>query len=440
MKLSQYKEKKKNKKIIIVFVAIIFLIGGVAIGITFANFKTQKSFKVIEGNFIYEGKGDIIFAFYKDNKQVNEIPKEEEFYDFEKGICTNNATVVWNSKIKKALISDLTTTGTKCDLYFVKNQSKEYFGNLQKSKPTELVYDGTSDNNLRFIGANPNNYVAFNNETWRIIGVMNNIEDEENEILKSHIKIIRDSIGEYSWDSTSGTYPNGINEWSTSAISKVLNENFYQKKAGGTCYSGENKYVKECPKWESIGLNDDARAMVSKIKWNTGTTPVDIYLNQDLGTPTYMYEMERSDNDGHLCDSSASNCSSVRERTTNWTGYVGLMYPSDYGFATSGGGETKRQKCLTTGMYKWYSGTNQTNCAKNSWLYGNSSWTITPSPHDQYDNHVFYIYDSGLVNGSASASSPYAIRPVVYLNSNIKIEEDESEDYGSSTNPFRLVV
>ena len=40
-----------------------------------------------------------------------------------------------------------------------------------------LAYDGTADNNLRYVGANPCNYVSFNNELWRIIGVMNNIDD-----------------------------------------------------------------------------------------------------------------------------------------------------------------------------------------------------------------------------------------------------------------------
>ena len=40
-----------------------------------------------------------------------------------------------------------------------------------------LAYDGTSDNNLRYVGANPCNYVKIDNEICRIIGVMNNIDD-----------------------------------------------------------------------------------------------------------------------------------------------------------------------------------------------------------------------------------------------------------------------
>ena len=39
-------------------------------------------------------------------------------------------------------------------------------------KSNELVYDETKDNNLRYIGVNPNNYVSFNDELWRIIGAV----------------------------------------------------------------------------------------------------------------------------------------------------------------------------------------------------------------------------------------------------------------------------
>ena len=89
--------------------------------------------------------------------------------------------------------------------------------NKLKSKgSTELEYDETVDNNLRYVGANPNNYVYFNCSTtnpsemsdstcekWRIIGLFNNIEDS-NGNETSRVKIVRSqSLGEYSWDTSS---------------------------------------------------------------------------------------------------------------------------------------------------------------------------------------------------------------------------------------------
>jgi len=56
----------------------------------------------------------------------------------------------------------------------------KYITNLAKTDTTNLAYDDTADKNLRYIGSNPNNYVEFNGELWRIIGVMNNAIIEAN--------------------------------------------------------------------------------------------------------------------------------------------------------------------------------------------------------------------------------------------------------------------
>jgi len=76
------------------------------------------------------------------------------------------------------------------------------------STSEEIVDDETVDHNLRYIGANPNNYVRFNGELWRIIGVMNNMKTNESDAGESRIKLIRaESIGNYSWDTTAEETP-----------------------------------------------------------------------------------------------------------------------------------------------------------------------------------------------------------------------------------------
>ncbi len=386
----------------------------------------------------------ILYTFYEDNQKVNEILSDG--YVFDRSDCNNGVKLKWHEGLKQAEIIGSITSKTKCNLYFIKNPSKQYFENLQKDRPTELAYDGTKDNNLRFIGSDPYNYVEFNNETWRIIGVMNNIEDSEGNV-GSHLKIIKASIGQIGWDSSQGTVNdyNGVNEWSTSAVAKVLNENFYKKEAGGTCYNGNN-YTSgiNCPNWESIGLNDEARAMVSKVKWNTGTVPVNYTENRDLISPRYMYEMERSENTGKECSNLDKKCNDLIERKTNWLGYVGLSYPSDYSYATNGGSEEQRQTCLTTSINYWSSEPNKTNCVLNSWLYGwiniesVNLWTMTPAPHSVNAYSVFSMRYNGIIISDVTYKANKVL-PVVYLNTNIKIEEDNSENYGSKDNPFRLI-
>ncbi len=417
MKLSQYKEKKNNKKLAFVIVAIIFLIGGIILDKTFASFKENKSFKVMEGNFIYEGSGDIIFAFYHGKESLTKMPGKENDDNliFDKGECDKGASIQWSDELWAPTVMNLQESKTTCKLYFKKiydpicnsagdNSGACYLAKKGENDKINLIYDNTKDNNIRFVGATPDNYVKFNNETWRIIGVMDNIEDESGSI-GSHIKIIRDSIGDYSFDSS------GTNEWSKADIEVVLNDNFYNKKAGGTCYGYSG--AKTCPKWEIIGLNDEARSMVSKVKWNTGTAPT-----ASITTPQYMYEMEK---------------------TTNWPDYVGLIYTSDYGYATSGQNEEKRLECLTTNMRLWGSSPYNENCAQNSWLYGDyTKFTMTPYPRSS--NVVFCVFAIGYISNDIGVVNELSIRPVVYLNSNVKIEEDTSENYGSKDNPYRLSV
>ena len=112
-------------------------------------------------------------------------------------------------------------------------------------KTNELVYDETTDNNLRYIGADPNNYVWFNDELWRIIGVMNNIDDGTGN-KETRLKIIRsESIGNYSWDNKgigtgSSTSSNASNDWSDSVLQIVLNSGAYWNRTSGECPYGSN--------------------------------------------------------------------------------------------------------------------------------------------------------------------------------------------------------
>ena len=98
-----------------------------------------------------------------------------------------------------------------------------------------LKIDNTKDQNIRYYGSNPNNYVSFNNELWRIIGVFGN-----------NVKLIRsESLGNLSWDSSESTINSGwgVNEWSQSDLKNYLNTMYY----GGTsvtCYNGQSNKTK----------------------------------------------------------------------------------------------------------------------------------------------------------------------------------------------------
>lgn len=81
---------------------------------------------------------------------------------------------------------------------------------LLPNKPDELYKD--EHGNIRYYGANPNNYVSFNNELWRIIGVI----DGKMKIVKCI------SIGEEQYGN-SAYYSN----WDDSVIKTFVNNTYY---------------------------------------------------------------------------------------------------------------------------------------------------------------------------------------------------------------------
>ena len=262
---------------------------------------------------------------------------------------------------------------------------------LASSNPEQLVYDGTVDNNLRYIGANPNNYVSFNGELWRIIGVMNNI-DNGSGAKEARLKIIRDEPTDIdSWDyDSNGSYEN---DWSQSGLQEKLN----------TTYLSSFQF--------------SYQRMISNAVWNLGglssySNPTSTFYTSERGTEVYT------------------------GRPTTWIGQIGLMYPSDYGFATSGG-NIGRETCLSYDLGSWDS---YSDCLNNDWMYfyygSQEDWTSEPiwslTPYSTVSD-VFQISIFGSV-GMEGTHRAGVIFPVTYLSSNVKITGGD----GSESNPFTL--
>ena len=117
---------------------------------------------------------------------------------------------------------------------------------------------------------------------------------------------------------------------------------------------------------------------------------------------------------------------------TEWTGQIGLMYSSDYGYATSGGSSVNRASCLAKELYNWDS-SSYSDCKNNDWLYDSSNhqWTLTPSSVTSTD--VLSLYSDGHV-GNAWYSTALAVSPALYLSSNVRINGGD----GSHDNPYTL--
>ena len=284
---------------------------------------------------------------------------------------------------------------------------KELYDDVSKRTENNLKKDNTSDANIRYEGANPNNYVKFNNELWRIIGVFGD-----------NIKLIRsENIGELSWDSSdrsvNGGY--GVNEWSQADLKDFLNTMYY----GGTdviCYYGRGQEGDECP---TEKLSDTAKSMINYYTWNTGAVD-----NTKTSDTVAFYNAERGSAIGK--DSGDDDI----ERTTTWQGYVALPYVTDWAYASSTTGcDTNMQQKGTNYVYL---------CKDNNWMqYGtenyDSPWMLSPfaiSGEPYNASIVTYV-------GSVSAEYVYAPRtvfPTVYLNSTVEITGGS----GTGSDPYTL--
>ena len=119
MKLEKFKEKNNKKTGIIIFtVCCVLLIAGVYLYSSFAIYEQNQNFNVINGTV--EDPGDLYFAFYVDDVISKTMPSKDSGYtlDTEKSTCTNGATPLLNMDDWSLEVQNLTTTHTKCTLYF----------------------------------------------------------------------------------------------------------------------------------------------------------------------------------------------------------------------------------------------------------------------------------------------------------------------------------
>ena len=345
----------------------------------------------------------------------------------------------------------------------VPSNEKESLANhvtsLSKTDTVNLATDDV-DNNVRYIGADPSNYVYFNCsdytnptadtcELWRIIGVFNNVTESDGS-KENLVKIIRsDSLGNYSWDYKkngvgTSTKDYGSNDWTDSQLMMMLNPTNYLKSgytnssdiiSSGSqqLYSKMGSYyngTKGCKPtavasgasfsctevdFTSTGLkNDTTRNAIEEVVWNLGggSTSDDV-------TPSMFYERERGTTvyTGHAA---------------TWTGKIGLMYPSDYGYATSGGTIKDRVACLAKELYNWAS-SDFSDCKGNDYLYNSSLYQWTLAPDSAVAFGVFYVnWDGGVDDGLTSNAS--AVRPALFLKSNIQVDKGT----GAKSDPYQL--
>ena len=405
MEFETLKQSHLKRNIMIGVVAVL-IISAVVLNFTRAKYRVTQSIPLVNGTINYTLPDIQIVGLYINGVEAEELDSTKSYtLDTTQSTCTykdgstiQNLTLNYDSDTKTFTIAPYTTKGTKCSLYFEESKgipAVDVIEEAYNTNPNMLAYDDYG--NLRYIGADPNNYVLFNDELWRIIGVFS--EDTHGASGQKLIKIIRnDSIGNIAWDSAN------TNDWSTASLQTTLN---------GDYLNGSGSYA-------STGIKSDtARNMIETVTWKLGGTAN--YTSSSNGLASHFYGYERG-------------TTVYSGRPTTWSGKVALMYPSDYGYATSGGSTTNRDACLAKELYNWDS-SSFSDCKNNDWLYDSSTTQWTLPPYSSSSGFVFRVGSTGYVSYN-DANDSYEVRPSVYLTSNVKILGGD----GTSNSPYTLEV
>ncbi len=396
--------KKKVTIILMVFLAIfstIMLVNKDNVEITNeVGNKYKKSNNLLTMNLEQTaGAGD-----YKTVTQ-SEWPTEGYKFNTELSRCENGSELSWDDVNKKILMSGV--SADKCYVYFdiarfdklcntstlACHVAKLYTGTQGENgiyyHNTSLT-NGAGDNNYRYAGANPNNYICLGSDAttcpddnlFRIIGVFGD-----------KVKVIKDkSVVKMHWDTSY------YNTWSISSLNTYLN---------GTYLT-------------SIGTLSDK---IDVATWKVGGNTWD---NISVSTAKEVYDYEIKN---------PSTTASTGE--TEYSAKIGLMYVSDYMFAVL-------QDNWTLVAYNSNDATKDYRAIKaENWLYlGSDEYTITRSSKNS--GEVFAIYSSGEVysysvscdSGEPLPCSVYAkyARPSFYLISSVEY----SGGTGTSSDPIRI--
>ncbi len=250
-------------------------------------------------------------------------------------------------------------------------------------------------------GANPNNYITFNNETWRIISVE---VDGSLKILKKDMLPARVFDSKGHRDSTSngagGTYcaqlSYGCNAWATT-------NNFVNGNASGTVLKDAelNIYLNDntagADSYYNNSLNSTAKELIQWHTWGIGGV---IKYNTDLAAQIAI------------------------EKSITWAGNIGLISASDAIRAN-----TNIEQC---GNFKLHYD-NMAICKNTNYLVPVSSFYWIISPYSGYSHLMCYVH----YNGSVDCHSAFyggGVAPSVYLISNITLKGE-----GTSKNPYIIV-
>ncbi len=340
--------------VLIVTISIIYF--------TYSKFSSTNEMTMYETTVEPFIKNDYFIASYIDGEWSNEIPRKDDGYVVDKIVCDNGATGTWDNDEWGINIRNATQK-IKCSVFFIVPPVPivEKITTLANTDTTNFATDDP-DSNIRYIGADPNNYVYFNCsdysnqsdstcEKWRIIGIFKNVTKED--VTKENlVKIIKDDrlndttimLDHKTFGVGTSTGSGGSSDWTDNQLMMMLNPTDYLKsgytiesnvvkdKKGQAIYQNMGSYYYGSSGCQPVKIssgssfsctsidftltglkNDSTRNAIESVVWNLGGSST----YNDV-TASMFYERERG--------TTTYNGYPSPGHAKTWTGKIGLMY------------------------------------------------------------------------------------------------------------------
>ena len=280
----------------------------------------------------------------------------------------------------------------------VEEPSDKSFDKVFAANSTDIF----NEKGIRYEGADPNNYICLDNKTsgacssssllFRIIGLFDEDTSSDGTSSSGTKKLLK-VIDTNNYGGTDGKKWNtaGTNNWSTASLKTELNKIYLDALLG------------------TSNVNSKLSSAIANAKWHLGGASSS---NSNTLTAEGIYTEERNTSAIY-----SGNPSSIYAK-------VGLMYPSDYGYATVGGTTTNRAGCRAKELFKWRD-SSFSDCKNNDWLYTSQSsfangaeWLLSPSSSSSLN--IYGLISTGYVDlGCYVDNEQLAVRPTFYLDSSI---------------------
>ena len=302
---------------------------------------------------------------------------------------------------------------------------------ITHAKDTTLQIGATEDIiEYRYRGASPKNYVTFNGETWRIIGVFPT--DDGTGKIENRIKLIKDqSIGEYKWDDGTTAYNytqndnlmllQDKNKLKVKYLEKKNKNNFIDLAITEPTKSALNNWARPASlntylnKTYLNALSTTSQNMIGDTKYYLGGGGNNSNFNSSVDFYSYERKIKNTKSNEFYYD----------KNPNSWVGKLGLMYVSDYGYASD--------NCETKALNDYNNSNDLRICNNTNWLFNLKKLEATVTQYSNTSTSIHYIADNGIVVSTYQASlAQTVVRPTLYLKSEVRIIDGE----GTSTNPY----